>query len=267
MTAYYNENEPYAADWLENLIREKLIPDGIVDRRSIVDVRPSDVKHFTQCHFFAGIGGWPYALRLAGWPDDREGWTGSCPCQPFSEIGRRQGFVDERDLWPDFFNLIEQCRPAVVFGEQVAEQALWFDRAATDLEGISYAFAGAVLPACCVDAPILRERFFFVACPAGQQVGLSGLARQQGNPPEIYRTDYWDRERHWSDYRTATCSDGKIRRIHPDVQFLDHGVSARIPKLRAIGGAIVPQVAAEFIIATRQAMSTVSDMTKDRTCK
>src|ERR1700691_2565119 len=123
MTAYYNEWEPYPAQWLRNLIKAGLIAPGDVDERSIKDVKPDDVRGYTQCHFFAGIGGWSYALRLAGWPDDRPAWTGSCPCQPFSQAGQRKGVADERHLWPKFFRLITFCRPAVVFGEQVAAKA------------------------------------------------------------------------------------------------------------------------------------------------
>lgn len=120
MTAYYSEFDPYAAQWLRNLIEEGLIAPGDVDERDIRDVQPDDLKGYTQVHLFAGIGGWSAALRLAGWPDSRPVWTGSPPCQPWSAAGKQLGFHDERHLWPVFFDLIRGCNPPVVFGEQVA---------------------------------------------------------------------------------------------------------------------------------------------------
>jgi hypothetical protein len=93
VTAYYNEIDPKAAAWLRELIKQGHIADGVVDERSIVDVSPDELRGFTQCHFFAGIGVWSYALRSAGWADDRPVWTGSCPCQPFSSAGRRGGVM------------------------------------------------------------------------------------------------------------------------------------------------------------------------------
>ena len=165
MAAYYNENEPYAAMWLRNLIVAGHIAPGDVDERSIADVMPSDLIGYTQCHFFAGIGGWSIALRLAEWPDDQPVWTGSCPCQPFSSAGKRSGAADERHLWPHWFRLIRERRPPTVFGEQV-EAAIgwgWIDAVFADLESQGYACGAAVLPACGVGAPHIRQRLWFVA--------------------------------------------------------------------------------------------------------
>lgn len=127
--AYYNEIDPIAAEWLRRLIAAGHIAPGDVDERDIRLVRPDDLRGYRQCHFFAGIGVWSYALRRAGWPDDREVWTGSCPCQPFSDAGAGEGFEDERHLFPAWFGLIRERRPVVVFGEQVASAAAlaWLD--------------------------------------------------------------------------------------------------------------------------------------------
>lgn len=162
---YYNEFHPPAAAILRGLIADKLIPEGHVDDRSITDLQPSELAGYTQCHFFAGIGGWPLALTLAGWPTDRPVWTGSCPCQPFSSAGKQKGKSDERHLWPAWFRLIKECRPTAVFGEQVASAIThgWLDEVADELEGEGYAIGSAVLPACSVGAPHRRDRLWFVA--------------------------------------------------------------------------------------------------------
>jgi DNA (cytosine-5)-methyltransferase 1 len=182
MRAYYNENNPYCAEWLKNLIAAGHIAPGDIDERDIRDVTPSDLRGYTQCHFFAGIGVWSYALRLAHWPDDRPVWTGSCPCQPFSTAGKGAGFVDERHLWPHWFHLIQQCQPPVIFGEQV-EAAIrhgWLDLVQSDLEGMGYAFAAAGLPAASVGAPHVRQRLWFVADCAGARLeGCTGQELQR----------------------------------------------------------------------------------------
>jgi len=174
MSNYYNEWEPYAADWLRNLIKKGLIPDGEVDTRSIVDVRPDDLRGFTQCHFFAGIAGFSLALKLAEFPTDRQIWTGSCPCQPFSVAGKGKGASDERHLWPHLFRLISACRPAIAIGEQVAGKAglNWLDGVFDDLESQDYACEAFNLSACSVNAPHIRERLYWV----GKNMGVTNGA-------------------------------------------------------------------------------------------
>lgn len=181
MSAYYNEHDPQKAAWLRELIKAKVIAPGEVDDRDIQRISPADLVGFRQCHFFAGIGVWSYALRLAGWSDDREVWTGSCPCQPFSLAGRRGGFADKRHLWPSWHWLIEQCRPAVIFGEQVAKTAglTWFDLVSADLENAGYAIGAAVLGAHSVGAPHIRQRLYFV--------GHSSRARGWGHSRALSR--------------------------------------------------------------------------------
>ena len=165
MSAYYNEIDPHAAAWLRRLISTGHIAHGVVDERSILEIDPDELRQYTQCHFFAGVGGWSYALRLARWPDDRPVWTGSCPCQPFSTAGKQRGSDDERHLWPAFFDLIRECRPGSVFGEQVAGAAglAWLDHVCADLEGAGYAAAAADLCAAGAGAPHIRQRLYWVA--------------------------------------------------------------------------------------------------------
>lgn len=188
--AYYNEIDPFAAQWLRNLIAAGHIAPGEVDERSIEDVTPDDLRGFTQCHFFAGIGVWSHSLRLAGWPDDRPVWTGSCPCQPFSAAGKGDGFADERHLWPHFFHLISERGPQHVFGEQVASgnANTWFDLVQADLEGVGYAFGLVPFTSAGIGAPHIRERAYWVANATGQlhhqcNDGTNELGRK-GNPEQ-----------------------------------------------------------------------------------
>lgn len=161
---YYNEFDPFAAAWLRELIKANLIPNGDVDERSISEVKATDIKDYTQCHFFAGIGGWALALNQAGW-GNRPVWTGSCPCQPFSSAGKQKGIEDERHLWPVFFNLICECKPAIIFGEQVATaiRKNWLDIVFGDLEQENYACGAVVFGAHSVGGPHIRQRLYWLA--------------------------------------------------------------------------------------------------------
>jgi DNA (cytosine-5)-methyltransferase 1 len=290
--AYYNEIDPFCAQWLRNLIGTGLIPPGEVDQRDIREVCADDIRDYRQCHFFAGIGGWARALRLASWGDDRRVWTGSCPCQPFSVAGKKRGYADERHLWPAWFRLVRECRPSILFGEQVAAAIAhgWLDEAAHDLETEGYAVAAFVLPACGIAKPHRRDRLYFVAdtdrdLHLAAQRGRDGKTAAMAALDEtIHRTArqslgtgrpggaLGDADQPGSQGRQVqpecagecvagaaglewvACSDGKLRPVEPGIRLLADGVPARVGKLRAYGNAIVPELAAEFIRAMREVM-------------
>jgi DNA (cytosine-5)-methyltransferase 1 len=226
MAAYYNEIDPYAAQWLRNLIAAGHIAPGDVDTRSIEDVLPEDLRGFTQCHFFAGIGVWSHALRRAGWADDRPVWTGSCPCQPFSAAGKGGGFADERHFWPAWEWLIRQAklRSVPIFGEQVASKAglAWLDIVCDDLEGQGYTVRALDLCAAGAGAPHIRQRLFFVADTDGGHASAEGIQRggEHGQQQEDSRArsgpvadaanERYQRNRHAWDGRSGLADYGVV---------------------------------------------------------
>ena len=162
---YYNEFDSNAAAWLRELINDGMIAPGDVDERSIIDVEAKDLEGYNQHHFFAGIGGWSYALRLANWRDDVSVWTASLPCQPFSLAGKQLGKQDERHLLPHFLELVKQCKPDTIFGEQV-ERAIghgWLDDLQATMEAENYAIGHCVLGAHSIGAAHIRQRLYWVA--------------------------------------------------------------------------------------------------------
>jgi DNA (cytosine-5)-methyltransferase 1 len=330
VTTYYNENDPKTALWLKQLISDGHLPQGDVDTRSISEVKPEDLANYDAHHFFAGIGGWPYALQLADWNDPM--WTGSCPCQPFSVAGRGLGEADPRHLWPVWRELIKVCRPATILGEQVASPAgrKWLAGVFADLEAMGYAVAGADLCAAGIGAPHIRQRLYWMAdtqhtirrpqcrnretkqhghdagwqethgelgaCGEVRGLGITNSARPQprrqttttlgyGNSTQStsdtnwlgnadatrpqgrceHAGEYTDQriagassvagDAHWANAIWHPCLDGKQRRIEPSAFPLAHGVPERVVRLRGYGNAIVPQVAAKFVRAAREAMA------------
>lgn len=241
-------------------------------RRSISALAAADVAGDGQRHFFAGVGGWSYALRLAGWPDGVSVWTGSCPCQPFSIAGHGGGITDVRHLWPEWFRLIAQCRPAIVFGEQVASGPglAWLDAVFADLEGAGYACAAADLSAASVGAPHIRQRLYFVARRLGH--ASEHRAGQHARKLPGHEGQHAQRPAHsdhapivasaaldpWAECEWLPCRDGVSRPAQPGAFPLAYGVSGRVGQLRAYGNAIVPQLAAAFITAAVDAIEAAA---------
>lgn len=281
---YHNEIEPFAQKWIRELMREGAIPEGDIDGRDIRDVCAADIIDYTQVHLFSGIAGWSHALDLAGWPVSREVWTCSCPCQPFSQASSGAGFADERHLWPSAFWLIEQCRPATIFGEQVASPLgrAWLDLVFSDLEGIGYACRVADLCSAGVGAPNIRQRLYWMAdakrveydrdrnTRLGRRefanggalggVGNAGNARlSHAEPCQVVgagrreegraTTESGSPHDPWRELEWIACRDGKMRPTQPGLFPLAPRLPWHVGALRGSGNAINPHVAAEFIKA------------------
>jgi len=250
---YYNDNDKFVCKWLADLQSRSLLAEGRIDNRSITTIKGDEVAQYKRCHFFAGIGGWEYALQLAGWPEDEPVWTGSCPCQPFSVAGCGRGEADERHLWPQFFRLINECRPTTIFGEQVAgKRGLgWLARVLADLDSIGYATAAVDLPAAGVGSPQIRQRLFWVAHSSGK--------RRDGQPILLREKIPWQRtppvsETAWGRFLGVELRNGDRKRIEPCLVAVVNGFPARVESIKKFGAAIVPQVAATFIASFMEAI-------------
>ena len=279
----YNENEPFAIRWLEQLQERNLIPGGKIDGRSITELRPEDCD--PTSHFFAGIGGWAYALQLAGWDPARDVWTGSCPCQPFSIAGKGTGTSDKRHLWPIWLRLIAQYRPSTIFGEQTSSKLGrdWLSGVRTDLEALGYAVGAADLCAAGVNAPHRRQRLYWVAHTRhGGDMGRDGLRDSKTSTVSATGTNPYScegRSQHsrlgtfydptdggkvsdttfWDQFDIAECraidDSTQYRRIEPGLLPVVDGLPSRLRTglIKGYGNAIVPQLAATFIRAFLEA--------------
>lgn len=167
---YYNEFDPEIAEWLQNLIKKGVLPDGEVDTRSIVDVKPEEIVGFTHYHFFAGIGGWALAAKYANFSQNTPLVTGSAPCQPFSVAGKKKGENDERHLWSELFRIYKDLqvlngwdRRSLIVGEQVdSKLALsWLDGVFNDLQSINHTTGAASLSGQAVNSPQIRQRIYW----------------------------------------------------------------------------------------------------------
>ena len=184
--------------------------------------------------------------------------TGGFPCQPFSVAGKQQGRADARDLWPEMFRVIKEFRPTWVIGENVAGFVkMELDRTLSDLESEGYTARAFIIPACAIGAPHRRDRVWIVAHSGCGQTGRTAQSERTSsnttgcgvataaypNCPLLQGTKqpigiHKEYAHHWNDdwYEAATrfCRvvDGLPNRAH---------------RLKALGNAIVPQVAYEII--------------------
>jgi DNA (cytosine-5)-methyltransferase 1 len=195
----------------------------------------------------------PYACRILAkhWPDTPNhgditqiDWSsieradiicGGYPCQPFSTAGQRRGAEDPRHLWPHFRDAIRHLRPRYALMENVrGHLSLGGTTVLADLAAIGYDAEWRVISAASVGAPHRRERLFIVAYPTrstGRIPQPHSLATVFGQAAEL------------GERRSAARPSGDWWEVEPGMGRVADGVPARVDRLRALGNAVVPQIA------------------------
>ncbi len=174
--------------------------------------------------------------------------TGGFPCQPFSCAGKRLGKADDRYLWPEMFRVIREARPSWVLAENVTGIInMELDQVCSDLESEGYynftdnqgrkIIIPLVIPACAVNAPHQRKRVWIIAYQPSKR--LEGPMREKQSrirrrslSQDRRQQELWNQD--WIKVATCLCR-------------VDDGVPRRVDRLKALGNAIVPQVAYEII--------------------
>lgn len=178
--------------------------------------------------------------------------TGGYPCQPFSTAGKRKGADDPRHLWPEMFRVIQQARPTWVVCENVAGHiTMGLDAVLSDMESLGYAGQAVVIPACAKDAPHERKRVWIIF--NSDSVDAIGVERPSGE-------DFQTKERETSQGEQER--DDRFVKLEPRaitprgdtyaraLRIMD-GIPNRVDRNKALGNAIVPQVAYEILRCIR----------------
>jgi DNA (cytosine-5)-methyltransferase 1 len=166
--------------------------------------------------------------------------TGGFPCQPFSIAGKKKGTNDNRDLWPEMFRVIQEFKPTWVIGENVANFTnMAFKRTKIDLESEGYEVQPLIIPACSVGAPHKRDRVWILANSKSIRQPRGNMSSCTGNLPEDKqirnksRSEAIEYIRQWES--------------EPTVGRVANGISNRLDRNKALGNAIVPQIAYQIM--------------------
>jgi len=163
--------------------------------------------------------------------------AGGFPCQPYSVAGKRRGAEDDRNLWPEFSRVIKEMQPRYVLAENVPGIiTTYLDTVLSDLESQGYTCGTFNIPACAFGAPHRRYRIFVVA--------YSGSKRWLFDKPDFDSVSSKDVWRTHEQKPIRGSISGRLRLgPPPNVQRVDDGSEFGIHRLRALGDAVVPQVA------------------------
>ena len=193
--------------------------------------------------------------------------TGGFPCQPFSLAGKRGGATDDRHLWPEMCRVIAEARPTWVLGENVPGIiSMELDRVLSDLEGLGYACWPITVPACAVDARHRRDRLWVMAYAASEREREPADATNAVTNGRQARMESGNGGESLADAKSKQT--GRIQQpalpayagangngartpaawpTEPELGRVADGIPNRPHRLKGLGNAIVPQVAAEIL--------------------
>lgn len=153
---------------------------------------------------------------------------GGFPCQDLSVAGKGAGLSGERSgLWFEYLRCIGELRPSYVIVENVPGIRKYLGTILGGLSEARYDAEWDCIRASDFGAPHRRARFWIVAYPQ------CGELREQ--PGGSGRTD--------GSSAPLVAVDGEAWTVEPDVGRVAHGVPARVDRLRALGNALIPQIA------------------------
>ncbi len=197
---------------------------------------------------------------------------GGYPCQPFSTAGKRLGATDARHLWPYFRDALRALRPRFALLENVRGHfTLGFPDVLADLDELGFDAEWTIVPASWLGAPHRRDRLFVVAYSQGvsfgagfresesgwigrRRFGDSGSSPRDVADSAVLFRDGGDDHTGGGGACILTSTEPRDGRgdaragisgwaVEPDVGRVAHGVPHRVDRLRALGNAVVPQVA------------------------
>ena len=166
---------------------------------------------------------------------------GGFPCQDLSIAGKQAGIDGARSgLWREFARIIGEIQPRFVVVENVtALLGRGMDRVLGDLAARGYGAVWDCIPAQAVGAHHRRDRLFIVAWEA---VAYPYGARLEGHRPARNAREICPQKA--SVLFRSSLGYVQAWEPEPSVGRVANGVPRRVDRLRCLGNAVVPQVAA-----------------------
>jgi DNA (cytosine-5)-methyltransferase 1 len=203
---------------------------------------------------------WPHVVRFGDIRNvgkhnlpNAELICGGFPCQPHSTAGKRKGAADDRDLWPQYFRIIDECRPAWVVGENVIGiRTTILDQVLSDLESLDYSTVTLDIPAAGFNAPHIRKRIFIIAHAkesAGRVSVSVGEQKEEHDPGRtganrhVTDADRWGREITGPSQPEQEPLWSSWWSTEPGICGVAYGVPDRVDRVGSLGNSLMPYVA------------------------